>query len=108
ILDEVSAGLRYSMGGAQQYLGVTPDLAVFAKSLSNGYPMAAVVGQREFMEPAARMFISSTYWSDTIGLAAALTTLREARRRDVPGQLWRFGGELKRRVDAAAQGAGLD
>ena len=68
IFDEVSAGLRFSTGGAE-YLGVTPDMAVFAKSLSNGYPMAAVVGKREVMEPAARMFISSTYWSDTIGLA---------------------------------------
>ena len=46
----------------------------FAKSISNGYPMGAVVGKREVMEPAAHMFISSTYWSDTIGLRAALTT----------------------------------
>ena len=51
------------------------------------------------------MFISSTYWSDTIGLRAALTTLREARRRDVPGQLWKFGGELKRQLnEVASQG----
>ena len=78
-------------------------MAVFAKSLSNGYPMAAVVGKREVMEPAARMFISSTYWSDTIGLRAALTTLREVRRRDVPSQLWRFGHELKQRVNAAGR-----
>ena len=54
IFDEVSAGLRFSMGGAQQYLGVTPDMAVFAKSLSNGYPMAAVVGRRWVMEPSAQ------------------------------------------------------
>ena len=52
IFDEVSAGLRFSTGGAQKYLGVTPDMAVFAKSISNGYPMAAVVGSREVMEPA--------------------------------------------------------
>jgi glutamate-1-semialdehyde 2,1-aminomutase len=108
IFDEVSAGLRFSTGGAQEYLGVTPDMAVFAKSLSNGYPMAAVVGKREVMEPAARMFISSTYWSDTIGLRAALTTLREVRRRDVPGQLWRFGAELKRRLNDIAHEVGLD
>ncbi len=107
IFDEVSAGLRYSLGGAQEYLGVTPDMAVFAKSLSNGYPMAAVVGRREVMEPAARMFISSTYWSDTLGLRAALTTLREAERRDVSAQLWRFGAELKRRIAAVARDAGL-
>ena len=107
ILDEVSAGLRFSTGGAQQFLGVTPDMAVFAKSLSNGYPLAAVVGKRAVMEPSARMFISSTYWSDTIGLQAALTTLREVRRLDVPGQLWRFGAELKRRLNAVAQEVGL-
>ncbi len=108
ILDEVSAGLRFGTGGAQEYLKVTPDMAVFAKSLSNGYPMAAVVGRREVMEPAARMFISSTYWSDTIGLRAALTTLREVRRRGVPEQLSRFGAELKRRLNAVAQEVGID
>ncbi|MHB0959445.1 MAG: aminotransferase class III-fold pyridoxal phosphate-dependent enzyme [Pirellulaceae bacterium] len=107
IFDEVSSGLRFSTGGAQQFLGVTPDMAVFAKSLSNGYPMAAVVGRREVMEPAARMFISSTYWSDTIGLRAALTTLREVRDRDVPNQLWRFGHTLKGRLNALAAEIGL-
>ena len=107
IFDEVSAGLRFSTGGAHQFLGVTPDMAVFAKSLSNGYPMAAVLGRRDVMEPAAQMFISSTYWSDTIGLRAALTTLQEARRRDVPSQLRRFGAELKRRLNAAAADARL-
>src|SRR5262249_35009996 len=77
IFDEVSTGFRLSSGGAQKYLGVTPNMSVFAKSISNGYAMGAVVGSRAVMEPAARMFISSTYWSDTIGLRAALTTLRE-------------------------------
>jgi len=102
IFDEVSAGLRYGLGGAQGYLGVTPDMAVFAKSISNGYPMAVVAGNRAVMEPAARMFISSTYWSDVIGLRAALTTLDEVERRGVPEQLWRFGAELKRQLNAAA------
>jgi glutamate-1-semialdehyde 2,1-aminomutase len=108
IFDEVSTGLRFSTGGAQKYLGVTPDMAVFAKSLSNGYPMAAIVGKRAVMEPSARMFISSTYWSDTIGLRAALTTIREARRRGVSNQLWQFGAELKRSLNAVAQEVGLD
>jgi glutamate-1-semialdehyde 2,1-aminomutase len=108
ILDEVSSGLRFSTGGAQQYLGVTPDMAVFAKSLSNGYPMAAVVGKREVMESAARMFISSTYWSDTIGLRAALTTMQEVRRRNVPAQLWQFGARLKTELNALAAEVGLD
>ena len=108
IMDEITAGIRYSTGGAQQYLGVIPDMAVFAKSISNGYPMGVVVGKREFMEPASRMFISSTYWSDTIGLRATLSTLNEVRRRDVPGQLQKFGAELKRGLKVVANEVGLD
>jgi glutamate-1-semialdehyde 2,1-aminomutase len=107
IFDEVSSGFRFSTGGAQAYVGVTPDLAVFAKSMSNGYPMAAVVGKRAVMEPSIRMFISSTYWSDTIGLRAALTTLREIRRREVPMYLHQFGTELQRRLNDAAAETGM-
>lgn len=107
IFDEVSAGLRFGMGGAQGAIGVTPDLAVFAKSISNGYPMGVVVGRREFMEPATQMFISSTYWSDTIGLRAALTTIVEAERRDVAQQLQQFGTKLMDRLNAVAREVGL-
>ena len=108
IFDEVSCGFRIHIGGAQAYYGVTPDMAVFAKAMSNGYPMAAVVGKRTVMEPSARMFISSTYFSDTIGLRAALTTLRELRRRDVPAYLHKLGGELQQRLNEAARQTGID
>lgn len=107
IFDEVSSGLRFGMSGAQGFVGVTPDMAVFAKSISNGYPMGVVVGKRAVMEPAARMFISSTYWSDAIGLRAALVTLQELRRRDVAGFLLRYGTELQNRINQAAREAGF-
>ncbi|MBX3436223.1 MAG: aminotransferase class III-fold pyridoxal phosphate-dependent enzyme [Planctomycetaceae bacterium] len=106
IFDEVSTGFRFSPGGVQPVLGVVPDMAVFAKSISNGYPMAAVVGRREVMEPAGRMFISSTYWSDTIGLRAALTTLREIGRRDVPAQLDQLGQTIQTRLNSVAEETG--
>jgi len=107
IFDEVSSGLRFGMQGAQGFVGVTPDMAVFAKSISNGYPMGVVAGKRDVMQPASRMFISSTYWSDAIGLVAALTTIRELRNREVPGQLARFGAELQNRINLAAKEAGF-
>lgn len=107
IFDEVSTGFRPAVGGAQELTGVTPDLAVFAKSISNGYPMAAVVGRWDVMSAASRMFISSTYWSDTLGLRAALTTLREIRRRNVPETLRNIGAQLRQGVNAAAQQAKL-
>ncbi len=108
IFDEVSTGFRPSPGGAQARLGVTPDMAVFAKSISNGYAMGAVVGKREVMEPAAQMFISSTYWGDTLGLRAALTTLREITRRDVPGTLDQLGQNLIRELNQIADETSLD
>ncbi len=108
IFDEVSTGFRYGLAGAQGYVGVTPDMAVLAKSISNGYPMAVVAGLRDVMEPSARMFVSSTYWSDTIGLRAALTTLAEIKLRDVPAGLWKFGARLQSRLNAVAAEVGLD
>jgi glutamate-1-semialdehyde aminotransferase len=108
IFDEVSTGYRPALGGAQEYLNVIPDLAVFAKSISNGYAMGAVVGRREVMEPSGRMFISSTYWSDTVGIAAALATLREMRRTDGVGRIHATGRRLKERLNEEIRRAGLD
>ena len=102
IFDEVSTGFRPSDAGVQALTGVTPDMAVFAKSISNGYPMGVIVGRRDVMEPAARMFISSTYWSDTIGLRAALTTLRAVRERNVPARLDALGNELQTQLNQVA------
>ncbi len=108
IFDEVSTGFRPTAGGVQPQVGVVPDMAVFAKSISNGYPMGAVVGSRAVMEPAGNMFISSTYWSDTIGLRAALTTLREIRRRDVPTHVDQLGSQIKSQINTVAAEVGLD
>ena len=102
IFDEVSTGFRPTAPGAQPLVGVTPDMAVFAKSISNGYPMGAVVGRRDVMEAASRMFISSTYWADTVGLRAAVTTLGEVRRRDVPKIVHDIGTRLQSEITAAA------
>ena len=81
IFDEVSSGWRISLGSAQEWLGVTPDMSVFAKAMSNGYAMGCVVGSREAMEPADRMFISSSYWSDNIGLRRYPQRQRQAPNR---------------------------
>lgn len=107
VFDEVSCGWRTRIGGIQEYTGVTPDMAVFAKAISNGYPMAAVVGQRDVMQAATPMFISSTYWSDTIGLRAALTNIRELKKRNVPAYLHDLGEKLKSRMNAVAEETGL-
>lgn len=107
IFDEVSCGWRQAIGGIQSVVGVTPDMTVVAKAMSNGYPMGAVVGARAVMESAARMFISSSYWSDNIGLVAALTTIRELKRRDSETQLRIIGEKLRTALNNAIAEAGL-
>lgn len=107
IFDEVSCGWRQAIGGIQSIAEVTPDMTVVAKAMSNGYPMGAVVGSRTVMEPAARMFISSSYWSDNIGLVAALTTIRELKRRDAETRFQEIGEKLRSALNGALANAGL-
>ncbi|MDE0428294.1 MAG: aminotransferase class III-fold pyridoxal phosphate-dependent enzyme [Caldilineaceae bacterium] len=108
IFDEVSCGWRLEIGGVQEAVGVTPDMTVVAKAMSNGYPMGAVVGSRAVMEPAKRMFISSSYWSDNVGLAASVATIRELKRRNSPQRFKEIGENLRSVLDAAIADAGLE
>ena len=104
IFDEVSCGFRASIGGVQDYLGVTPDMTTFAKSISNGYPMGAVVGSREVMESAGSMFISSSYWSDNIGLAASIATISELKRRNSAQRFQEIGESLAAALTQVVEG----
>jgi glutamate-1-semialdehyde 2,1-aminomutase len=75
IFDECTSGFRQSFGGLHKVYDVEPDMAVFGKALGNGYAITAVIGRREIMEAAQSTFISSTFWTERIGPAAALATL---------------------------------
>jgi len=83
IFDEVTSGFRLALGGAHLVLGIEPDVAVFAKGISNGYPMAAVIGKKEIMQAAQETFISSTNWTDRIGPTAALATIRKVKKNNL-------------------------
>ena len=107
ILDEITAGMRLTTGGAHLKLGITPDIAVLAKAMSNGYPMAAVIGTEKVMQAAQSSFISSTYWTDRIGPVAALATLRKHREKNVSAHLQRIGDRVQDGWKEAAIGAGL-
>lgn len=91
IFDEVVTGFRTARGGAQQHFGVIPDMATFAKCISNGFALGAVAGKREVMEVAVDSFISSVYWAEATGLAACRATLTEYLRQDVCGAVRHFG-----------------
>ena len=91
VFDEVTSCLRMTNGGIHLKLGVEPDIAVFAKALGNGYPMAAIIGKSEIMNAAQKTFISSTYWTDKIGPVAAIATLKKYKKYDVSSHLVSIG-----------------
>jgi glutamate-1-semialdehyde 2,1-aminomutase len=107
VFDEVSSGFRLNTGGAHLLMGVEPDVAVFAKAISNGYPMAAIIGRSEVMDAVERTFISSTYWTDRIGPVAALATIRKHQRDNVSVHLSTIGKAVQNMWAQAANEAGL-
>jgi glutamate-1-semialdehyde aminotransferase len=107
IFDEITSGFRLCCGGIHLKYGIDPDIAIFAKSISNGYPMAAVVGRRSVMEAAQSSFISSTNWTERIGPAAALATIRKYRDCRVDEHIINIGGQMLRLWREAAEETGL-
>jgi len=107
IIDEVSAGFRLITGGAHLRYGIEPDVAVFAKAISNGYPMAAIIGRKDVMEAAQTSFISSTYWTERIGPVAALATIHKHKEMDVSKHLIHVGEIVQNGWREAAMGTGL-
>jgi glutamate-1-semialdehyde 2,1-aminomutase len=95
VMDEISAGWRFAFGGAHLKYGLAPDIAVFSKALGNGHPMAAIIGRSNSMEAAQQSFISSTYWTEAVGPAAALAVIDKLRRVDVPTHVARIGEQFR-------------
>ncbi|MGA2418076.1 MAG: aminotransferase class III-fold pyridoxal phosphate-dependent enzyme [Candidatus Staskawiczbacteria bacterium] len=91
VFDEVSSGFRFNIGGVHLKYGVNPDIAVFAKGMSNGFPMAAIIGKKEVMEAAQETFISSTCWTERVGPVAAIATIKKMMKNNVPHYLEKTG-----------------
>lgn len=97
IMDEVSAGFRFCLGGAHLVLhAVQPDMAVFSKALGNGYAISAVIGKADVMQAAQKTFISSTNWTERVGPAAALACMKAYAQRKPYEKFARFGQRIKK------------
>ncbi len=108
VFDECTSGFRKNLGGLHLVKGVDPDIAVFGKTLGNGYAINAVIGRREVMEHAQDSFISSTFWTERIGPAAALATLKVMRSEDAPARIDAIGREVQGCWAELARSAGLE
>jgi glutamate-1-semialdehyde-2,1-aminomutase len=98
IFDEVITGFRYSLGGAQEMFGVTPDLSCFGKGLGNGMPISAVVGKKIIMKEMEEVFFSGTFGGETLSLAAAIAVIDKMKEKPVIEELWRKGKYLSEKV----------
>jgi glutamate-1-semialdehyde aminotransferase len=115
IFDEIRTGFRLSMGGAQKLYGVTPDLACFGKAMANGYAISAVCGREEVMKRGEKeVFVSSTFFPNSLGYVAALKTIEVLEREKVLEDIWIRGrgfldrlGEVIDSVPAGAELSGI-
>jgi glutamate-1-semialdehyde 2,1-aminomutase len=107
IFDECTSGFRQSFGGLHKLYGVEPDMAVFGKTLGNGYAITAVIGRREVMEAAQTTFISSTFWTERIGPSAALKALQVMEANRSWEQITETGRDIVSRWRGLAEKHGL-
>ncbi len=91
IFDECTSGFRKTFGGLHLDYGVNPDITVLGKTLGNGYAINAILGSTQVMQAAQDTFISSTFWTERIGPAAALATLAVMEEEDAPARIHDIG-----------------
>ena len=101
IFDEVRTCFRLRMGGAQELYGVTPDLTVLGKGMANGYAISVVTGKKDVMMAAeSKLFISSTFFPNSLPYIAALKTIEILERDKVLDDIWAKGGRFLKKIQA--------
>ncbi len=108
IFDECTSGFRQTFGGLHKEYGVEPDMAMFGKSMGNGYAINAVIGRREVMEAAQSSFISSTFWTERIGPVASLKTLEVMEKLKSWEKITTTGNQIRKAWLQLAEKYGLD
>jgi glutamate-1-semialdehyde 2,1-aminomutase len=110
IFDEIISGFRVAPGGAQEYYGVTPDLATFAKAIANGFPMSAVAGRADVMrvtEPGGKVGWAGVYNSSQVCVAASIATLELLKSGEIQRRLNDQSAELEKRFQKQAEEEGV-
>tara|TARA_B110000027_G_C16120295_1_gene302470 strand:+ start:2326 stop:3633 length:1308 start_codon:yes stop_codon:yes gene_type:complete len=108
IFDECTSGFRETFGGIYQKYGVEPDMAMYGKTIGNGYALTAVVGTKAVMEAAQTTFISSTFWTERIGPTAALATLKVMERVKSWDTITETGNKMRNGWQKLADNYNLD
>jgi glutamate-1-semialdehyde aminotransferase len=108
VFDETKVGFRVAFGGGGEIANIAPDLSTFGKAISNGYPGSFVAGRKEILaaESTRSLWMTATFQSDLLSLAAIKATVLEMRDRDGITYQWDIGKRLMTGVNAAFESAG--
>jgi glutamate-1-semialdehyde 2,1-aminomutase len=107
IMDEVRAGFRLYDGGSWEPIGVAPDLSAWSKAIANGYPLAAILGSARYAEAAARIFVTGSFWFQSVPMAAAVATITAIREESAVPAMVRIGTLLREGLEREAAEAGV-
>lgn len=115
IFDEVVTGFRFSWGGAQEYYGVTPDLATYGKIVGGGYPLAAIAGKAEILDLCDNsrkgsgdyVYVTGTLNGNPVSAAAGLATLKQLKSKNLYTRIHRSTAALKSGLQKMLAEAGL-
>ena len=103
IFDECTSGFRETFGGLHLKFGISPDIATFGKALGNGFAITAALGAKPVMEVAQDTFISSTFWTEGVGFAAANATLQRMEETFSWTVLPKVGRKVKKAWSSALE-----
>lgn len=103
IVDECTSGFRENFGGVYNKFNIKPDIVIFGKSLGNGFPITAILGKKKIMLNAEKSFISSTFWSERTGTAAALATLNKMKSLKSWSMISKKGKFIKKKWNEFSQ-----
>ena len=111
VLDEIITGFRHDLGGLQRKWEIEADMAVYGKSMANGYVISAVTGREQFMStlaPDGPAFFSGTYNGNPLSAAATLKTIEILGRPGFYERLYEMGDTLRGAVNGVIDELGVD
>jgi len=107
IMDDIRANFRLDLHGSHVAVGADPDLVCMGKCLTNGHPLAVLMGKNAVARTATRFFITGTYWTATVPMVAALAALDQMESLDILTHMNRIGTRLADGLREAGREAGL-
>ncbi len=110
IFDEVITGFRLSLGGAQKYYGITPDLTTLGKIIGGGFPIGIFGGRRDLIEqvaPSGGIYQAGTFNGSPVSLAAGSATLDVMEKEKILEKLNTAGNEMRRALREIVEDLGL-